>query len=71
MLSDFDMADEKKHWLGKDTFPTIWLWNCVLFNWVGMFALVMLIAAEFVIIVNNWITYHRAYGYSYREPQDP
>ncbi|OXG20432.1 hypothetical protein C366_01965 [Cryptococcus neoformans Tu401-1] len=58
------MAD-KKPWLGPETFPTIWIWICLVFNLIGIAALIMLIIAEFVILVNDYSNYHAQYGYSY------
>lgn len=60
------MAD-KKQWIGKDTFPTIWIWICVFFNIIGILAVIMLIVAEVVIIVNDFNNYIDQYGHSYRE----
>jgi hypothetical protein len=60
------MAD-KKPWIGKETLPTVWVWICVLFNIVGILALLMLIIAELVIIVNDFSNYKDQYGQSYRE----
>lgn len=60
------MAD-KKQWIGKETLPTVWVWICVLFNIVGILALLMLVIAELVIIVNDFSNYKDQYGQSYRE----
>ncbi|RXK39102.1 hypothetical protein M231_03607 [Tremella mesenterica] len=60
-----DAEKKKKEWLGRETFPTIWLFICLIFNWIGILALLMLAIAELVIIVNNWKTYHDTYGYKY------
>ncbi|ODO01965.1 hypothetical protein L198_02696 [Cryptococcus wingfieldii CBS 7118] len=59
------MPDEKKPWLGKDTFPTIWIWICFIFNVFGILAFIMLIVAEFVVLVNDFSNYHAQYGYHY------
>lgn len=60
------MAD-KESWLGPETFPTIWIWICLVSNLIGIAALIMLIIAEFVILINDYSNYHAQYGYSYRE----
>ncbi|WWC58083.1 uncharacterized protein I303_100618 [Kwoniella dejecticola CBS 10117] len=59
------MADDKKPWLGKETFPTIWIWICFLFNIVGILALLILIVAEFIIIVADFHNYVAQYGHNY------
>ncbi|KIR30043.1 hypothetical protein I309_00910 [Cryptococcus deuterogattii LA55] len=58
------MAD-KKPWLGPESFPTIWIWICFAFNLIGVAALIMLIIAEFVVLINDYSNYHAQYGYNY------
>jgi hypothetical protein len=60
------MADSRS-WLGSHTFPTIWIWICVFFNLIGILSLIMLIVAEFVIIVDDFNNYVSQYGHSYRK----
>lgn len=52
--------------IGKDTFPTIWIYICILFNLVGIASLLMTMIAEMVIIVQNYTAYVDFYGYNYR-----
>ncbi|WVW81753.1 hypothetical protein I302_103749 [Kwoniella bestiolae CBS 10118] len=59
------MGDNKKPWLGKETWPTVWIWICFLFNVVGILALIILIVAEVVIIVANFHNYVAQYGHHY------
>ncbi|WVQ64771.1 uncharacterized protein L199_002939 [Kwoniella botswanensis] len=59
------MADEKKPWLGRETWPTVWIWICFLFNLVGILALIILIVAEVFIIVANFHNYVAQYGHHY------
>ncbi|WVQ80453.1 hypothetical protein IAT38_002558 [Cryptococcus sp. DSM 104549] len=58
------MAD-KKPWLGPETFPTIWIWICFIFNIFGILVFMMLIVAEFVVLVNDYHNYTAQYGYHY------
>ncbi|WVQ76363.1 hypothetical protein IAR50_006028 [Cryptococcus sp. DSM 104548] len=58
------MAD-RKPWLDKDFFPTIWIWICFFFNTFGILAFIMLIVAEFVVLVNDFENYHAQYGSHY------
>jgi hypothetical protein len=64
------MADQKP-WLGPDTFPTIWIWICVVFNFIGILSHFMLIISETVIIFNNFNNYVNQYGHSYRKFTPP
>lgn len=56
----------KRQYIGKETFPTIWIWICVLFNLIGILAVVMLIIAEIIIISNDFNNYVAQYGHAYR-----
>lgn len=56
----------KREYVGKETFPTIWNWICVVFNVIGILAVIMLIIAEIIIIANNFNNYVDQYGHSYR-----
>ncbi|OCF38629.1 hypothetical protein I317_07598 [Kwoniella heveanensis CBS 569] len=56
---------DKKEWLGKETFPTIWIYICLFFNIVGLLAVILLIVAEFIVLVNDFHNYVSQYGYRY------
>ena len=60
------MAD-KKPWLGQETLPAVWIWICFFFNLVGILAVLILIIAEMVILVNNFNNYTDQYGHNYRK----
>lgn len=57
----------KKVYIGQETFPTLWIWGCVLANMIGILAVIMLIIAEFVLLGNNFNNYVDQYGHSYRQ----
>lgn len=61
-----DKDDLKKLSLGPQFFPKIWIWICATVNMIGMLAMLMLIIAEFVILINNYQSYVMRYGYKYR-----
>lgn len=56
----------KTEWLGRDTFPRLWIWVCIAFNWVGILALLLLAIAEVVLISNDYRNYVHVMGYKYR-----
>jgi cellulose synthase/poly-beta-1,6-N-acetylglucosamine synthase-like glycosyltransferase len=56
----------KKQYIGKETFPMIWIWICVFFNFIGMLAVFMLIIAEILVIAKDFNNYVDQYGHSYR-----
>jgi hypothetical protein len=58
------MAD-KEPWIGKGTFPRLFIYLCVLVNLLGIAALIILIVTEFIILVNNYQSYVARYGYHY------
>jgi hypothetical protein len=60
------MAD-KEGWVGKGTFPRLFIYLCILVNLLGIAALLILIVTEFVILVNNYQSYVARYGYHYGE----
>lgn len=57
------MADGK--WLGKDTAPRLFIYLCLIINLLSVAALIILIIAEFIILVNNYRSYVARYGYHY------
>lgn len=60
------MAD-KEGWVGKGTFPRLFIYLCILVNILGIAALLILIVTEFIILVNNYQSYVARYGYHYGE----
>lgn len=60
------MAD-KEGWVGKGTFPRLFIYLCILVNILGIAALLILIVTESTILVNNYQSYVARYGYHYGE----
>jgi hypothetical protein len=56
------MADS---WQGRAFFPRIFVYICAIVNILGIAALLILIVAEFIILVNNYQSYVARYGYHY------
>jgi hypothetical protein len=56
------MADS---WQGRAFFPRIFIYICAIVNILGITALLILIVAEFIILVNNYQSYVARYGYHY------
>ena len=56
------MADK---WLGKDTAPRLFIYLCLIINLLSIAALIILVIAEFIILVNNYRSYVARYGYHY------
>jgi hypothetical protein len=67
MPKDEKKKEEKKEYIGQETFPTLWIWACVLANMIGILSVIMLIIAELVLIGNDFTNYVDQYGHSYRE----
>ena len=59
-------AAEKEPWLGRNTFPKVWIWICVIFNLIGILAMFQLTIAQIVVLANDYNNYVNQYGYHYR-----
>jgi hypothetical protein len=56
----------ERPWAGGYFFPRLVVYLAAIVNLAGIAALIILIIAEFIILVNNFQSYVARYGYRYR-----